>query len=60
MNGSICITGGSGFVGQQLLAELSSISRESIAIFQHKRPQARPSIFPINIDLKIPDVLDLC
>lgn len=56
-DGAVLVTGGSGFIGQQLVRRLAEQGRTVVALYHHKLPDARDNVYPVCCDMSSAELL---
>lgn len=54
---AVLVTGGSGFVGQNLVSKLAEKSKPVVSMYHHKLPEPRDNVFPVCSDMGSAELL---
>ncbi len=57
MDGAIMVTGGSGFIGQQVVRTLAEQGRTVVSVYHHKLPDSLDNVYPVCSDISSAELM---
>lgn len=54
---AVMVTGGAGFVGRQVVRNLTELGRTVVAIYHHRLPEVMEHVYPVCVDIKSSELL---
>jgi nucleoside-diphosphate-sugar epimerase len=57
MDGAIMVTGGSGFIGQQVVRILAERGRTVVSVYHHKLPDSLDNVYPVCSDISSAELM---
>lgn len=57
MDGAIMVTGGSGFIGQQVVKSLAEQGKTVVSIYHHKLPDSLDNVYPVCSDISSAELM---